>query len=45
MSFGTQNAYGEIRKRLIEVRDRDGSLRVTVLRAGVIVDLTGNIEH
>ena len=45
IALGTRTAYEDVRKRLIEVRDGDGSLRVTVLRAGAIVDLTGNIEH
>ena len=45
IALGTRTAYEDIRKRLIEVRDSNGSLRVTVLRAGAIVDLTGNIEN
>jgi len=43
--LGGQDAYEEIRKRMIEVRDRSGSIRVTVLRAGDIVELTGTVEH
>jgi hypothetical protein len=44
IALGAQDAYEEIRKRMIEVRDRNGSLRVTVLRAGAIVELTGTVE-
>ena len=42
---GAQNAYESIRKRMIEIRDRNGSLRVTALRAGVIVELTGAVDR
>ncbi len=44
IALGAQDAYEEIRKRMIEIRDRNGSLRVTVLRAGAIVELTGTVE-
>ena len=30
---------------MIEIRDRNGSLRITVLRAGVIVELSGAVDH
>jgi serine protease Do len=43
--LGAQNAYENIRKRMIEIRDHNGSLRVTALRAGVIVELTGAVDH
>lgn len=43
VALNTRNAYERIRKAMIEVRDRNGSLHVTVLRAGVIVELTGGI--
>jgi len=45
VALGAPNAYEDIRERMIEIRDRNSSLRVSVLRAGVIVDLTGNIDH
>lgn len=34
---GSQNAYENIRKRMIEIRKRNGALHLAVLRAGVIV--------
>jgi serine protease Do len=43
--LGAQNAYENIRKRMIEIRDRNGSLRVTALRAGVVVELTGAVDQ
>jgi S1-C subfamily serine protease len=45
IALDAQNAYENIRKRMIEVRDRNGSLHLTVLRAGVIVELTGAVDH
>ena len=45
IALGAPNAYEDIRERMIEIRDRNSPLRVSVLRAGVIVDLTGNIDH
>jgi serine protease Do len=45
IALGKQNAYENIRKRMIEIRDHSGSLRLTVLRAGVIVELTGTVNH
>lgn len=45
IALGTPNAYENIRERMIDIRDRNSPLRVSVLRAGVIVDLTGNIDH
>ena len=45
IALGNQNAYEDIRKRMIEVRARNDALRVTVLRAGVIVSLAGNIDN
>jgi serine protease Do len=45
IALGEQDAYEKIRKRMIETRDRNGSLRVTALRAGVIVELTGAVDH
>ena len=45
IALGAQDAYEAIRKRMIEVRDQNGSLRVTVLRAGAIVELAGTVEH
>ena len=44
ISLGTKSAYEDIRKRLIEIRNSNRSLRVSVLRAGVIIELTGNID-
>ena len=34
IALGEQNAYENIRRQMIEIRDRNGSLRLTVLRAG-----------
>ena len=45
IALGEQNAYENIRKRMIEIRDHSGSLHVTALRAGVIVELTGAVDH
>lgn len=45
IALGSQNAYENIRKRMIQIRDRSGSLRLTVLRAGVIVELSGAVDH
>jgi serine protease Do len=45
IALGAQDAYQQIRKRMIEVRDQNGSLRVTVLRGGAIVELPGTVEH
>ena len=45
IALGAQNAYENIRKRMIEIRDSNGSLHVTALRAGVIVELTGAVDH
>jgi S1-C subfamily serine protease len=45
IALGELDAYENIRKRMIEIRDRNGSLRVTALRAGVIVELTGAVDH
>jgi S1-C subfamily serine protease len=45
IALGAQDAYEAIRKRMIQVRDQNGSLRVTVLRAGAIVELSGTVEH
>lgn len=45
IALGAQNAYEKIRKRMIEVRLQSGTLRVTVLRAGTIVELTGAVDH
>lgn len=45
IALGEQDAYENIRKRMIETRDRNGSLRVTALRAGAIVELTGAVNH
>jgi serine protease Do len=45
IALGEQNAYENIRKRMIDVRDHNGSLRVTVLRAGVITELTATVDR
>ena len=45
IAIGSRKAYEDIRKRLIEIRDRKGSLRVSVLRSGGVIALTGNIEN
>jgi serine protease Do len=45
IALGTRNAYDDIRRRLIGIRDRNGSLQVSVLRGGAIVNLTGNVDH
>jgi S1-C subfamily serine protease len=42
IALGAENAYEQIRKRMIEIRESKGALRVTVLRAGVMVDLTAS---
>ena len=44
IALGAEDAYEQIRKRMIEIRERDGQLRVTVSRAGVMVDLTAVID-
>jgi serine protease Do len=45
ISLDAQNAYENIRQRMIQIRDNNGSLHVTALRAGVIVELTGKVDH
>lgn len=45
IALGAQNAYESIRKRMIEIREHNGAVRVTALRAGVIVELTGAIDR
>jgi len=45
VALGAPDAYENIRERMIEIRDRGGPLRVSVLRAGVILDLVGNIDN
>jgi S1-C subfamily serine protease len=45
ISLGEQNAYENIRKRMIEIREQNGSLRLTVLRSGVILELTGAVDQ
>jgi S1-C subfamily serine protease len=45
VALGERDAYESIRKRMIEIRDHNGSLRLTVLRAGVIVELTATVDH
>jgi serine protease Do len=45
IALGSKNAYETIRKRMIEVRDSNGTLRIAVLRAGVITELTGTVDH
>lgn len=45
ISLGAQQAYENIRKRMIEIRDRNGSLLLTVLRAGAIVELSGAVNR
>ena len=45
VELGAQNAYEKIRERMIEIRDRNDLLRVTVVRAGVIVELAGTVDR
>ena len=45
IALGEQDAYESIRKRMIEIRDHSGPLRLTVLRAGTIVELTGAVDQ
>ena len=45
IALGEQRAYESIRKRMIEIRDHSDSLRLTVLRAGAIVELTGAVDQ
>jgi len=45
IALGEQRAYESIRKRMIDIRDHSGSLRLTVLRAGAIVELTGAVDQ
>ncbi len=45
IALGAPSAYEDIRKKMIEIRDRNSSLHVSVLRGGVVIDLTGNIDH
>ena len=45
IALGGQDAYESIRKRMIEIRDHSGALRLTVLRAGAIVELTGAVDQ
>ena len=45
IALGGQNAYENIRKRMIEIRDQNGSLRLTVLRSGVSLELTGAVDQ
>jgi hypothetical protein len=44
ITLGAEDAYDQIRKRMIAIRERDVPLRVTVLRAGAMVDLTAVID-
>ncbi len=45
IALGEQTAYESIRKRMIDVRDHNGSLRLTVLRTGVIIELTATVNN
>jgi S1-C subfamily serine protease len=45
IALGEQNAYESIRTRMIDVRDHSGSLRLTVLRTGVIIELTAKVNN
>jgi serine protease Do len=45
IALGEQNAYENIRKRMIEIRDHNGSLRLSVLRTGVIIELKGTVDQ
>lgn len=45
IALGDEDAYENIRKRMIQIRDNNGSLHVTALRAGVIVELTGAVHR
>ncbi|RPH49172.1 MAG: trypsin [Lysobacterales bacterium] len=44
VALGEQDAYESIRKRMIEIRDHNGPLHLTLLRSGVIVELSGSVE-
>jgi len=43
IALGEQDAYESIRKRMIEIRDHSAPLPLTVLRSGVIVELSGSV--
>jgi serine protease Do len=45
IALGEPRAYESIRQRMIEIRDHSGSLHLTVLRAGAIVELTGAVDQ
>jgi hypothetical protein len=44
IALGEPDAYESIRKRMIEIRDHNGPLRLTLLRGEVIVELSGSVE-
>jgi serine protease Do len=44
IALGEQDAYERIRKRMIDTRNHSGSLHLTLLRSGVIVELSGLVE-
>ena len=44
IALSEQDAYEKIRKRMIEIRDHSGPLHLTLLRGGVIVELSGSVE-
>lgn len=45
IALGQRLAYENIRKRMIDIRDQGGSLRLTVLRAGATIELTGAVNQ
>lgn len=45
IAIDAPGAYERIRQRMIDVRDAGGSIRVTVLRGGATVELTGASKH
>jgi serine protease Do len=45
VTLQSEGAYEAIRRRLIEARDANGSIRVVVLRGGELIELTGGFNH
>ena len=45
VALGSPNAYEEIRKKMIALREKDGVVRVTVLRAGATLELSGSVDR
>jgi S1-C subfamily serine protease len=45
ITLQAENAYEDIRRRLIEARAANDSIRVVVLRGGQLIELTGEFTH